>query len=713
MTSLNLFQKLKFLAVLLFCLSAVSVHAQQTPQQETAARQADEDETIRINTELIQTGVSVFDKQGRFVDKLKPEDFVLRVDGKQLPVSFFERVTSRNNPAQPVEGNNPVSTEANVAPSSGRGRIIIFYVDDTHLSFENHKRSRDMILRFIEREMEQDDSVAIISSSGKVGFLQQFTDNKIVLRAAVERIRYNKDTVAIDREEPRMTEYHALQIDRYDPEVTANFVAAYMAKWGVQNRESALMHVRSRARSVLQQAAIVSRNTYATLEQTLRKSTQFTGRKIVFFVSDGFFLDTSNTDSSTRLNRIADAASRANAVIYSFDAKGLDAEWSDGVKAGERWEQQDPLNKLADSTGGRFTRNTNDLNSGVTKALAEASVYYLLAWRPDPEKRGQDKLRRIEVSVRGRPDLSVRVQSGYLDNAQKPESDKKQATQPAATAADTQLQRAFTAIVPRRDLPTALSVNYINSLTEGPTTTIALRIKGEAVEFAPSADNHAAANIDLVGAIFNAQGKREDFFRKRLTVNANASSLESKDERSDLFYNYQARLKPGLYQIRIAARDAKSGLLGSATEWVEIPDLNKNRLALSSLLIGEKTTDARQQKVGLTVAIDSIGVTLSVDRSFARNSRLRYLLFIYNASTKAGNNLPDISIQTEVFRDKRSVLASPDSRVSVMGQDAARLPYAAEIPLETLTAGRYILQVTVTDRAAKTSAQQQVRFEIK
>jgi VWFA-related protein len=701
------FRKIALLVALLFCLTTASVYA----QQKTAAQQADEDETIRINTELIQTGVSVFDKQGRFVDNLKPEDFLLRVDGKELPVSFFERVTSRNSPALPVEGNNTVSN--NAAPSSGRGRVIIFYVDDMHLSFETHKRSRDMILRFIEKEMEQDDLVAIISSSGKVGFLQQFTDSKVVLRAAVDRIRYNKDTRRHDREDPPMSEYQALMIDRYDPILTNGFAAAYKAKWGVGTDESAVTHVRSRARSILQQAAIISRNTYDTLEQTLRKSAQLPGRKIVFFLSDGFFLDPSNTDSASHLNRIADAASRANAVIYSFDSKGLDAEWTDGVKAGERWEQQDPLNILAETTGGRFTRNTNDLNSGVTKALAEASVFYLLAWRPDTEKRDQNKLRRIEVSVRGRPELSVRVQRGYLDAVQKPDSDKKQATQTTATAADIQLQRGFTAIAPRRDLPTALSVSYLNSSTEGSMIAIALRIKGEAIEFAQSADNGTAANIALVGAIFNAQGKREDFFRKLLTVSGDASRLEGKSERSDLFYNYQARLRPGLYQVRIATRDEKSGLVGSATEWVEIPDLAKSGLGLSSLLIGEKSTDARQQKVGESYEVDSIGVALSVDRSFARNSRLRYLLFIYNASTKAGNGLPDISIRTEVFSGKRSVLASPDSRLSVTGQDLTRLPYAAEVPLLALPARRYLLKVTVTDRTAKTSAEQEVSFYVR
>ncbi|HEU4433344.1 MAG TPA: hypothetical protein VFR51_08090, partial [Pyrinomonadaceae bacterium] len=57
-------------------------------------RPAADDDVVRITTELVQTGVVVVDKQGKFVDGLKPEEFVLKVDGKQVTPSFFERVTS-------------------------------------------------------------------------------------------------------------------------------------------------------------------------------------------------------------------------------------------------------------------------------------------------------------------------------------------------------------------------------------------------------------------------------------------------------------------------------------------------------------------------------------------------------------------------------------------------------------------------------------------
>ena len=40
------------------------------------------DEVVRVNSELVQTDFMVFDKDGNFVDGLKSDQFVLKVEGK-------------------------------------------------------------------------------------------------------------------------------------------------------------------------------------------------------------------------------------------------------------------------------------------------------------------------------------------------------------------------------------------------------------------------------------------------------------------------------------------------------------------------------------------------------------------------------------------------------------------------------------------------------
>lgn len=730
-----------FLLLALLCCLAAAAFAQQqsgspSPAPEEPAQDVD-DEVIKVNTAIIQTGVAVFDKKGNFVPDLKLEDFELEVDGKPVAVSFFEANTGRRAPfATPARDARGAAATAAVTPvpasAAGRGRNVIFVVDDIHLGHESHQRVRKMILNFVENEMTADDTVAVVSSSGKIGFLQQFTNDRAALRAAVSRMRLGRNYSADDRTPPPMTEYEALLVDQYDPQVTDVFAGQDVAQGLGTDVSTAREMVRSRARIILSHAASISRATYSTLEQAVRNSARLPGRKLVFFISDGWLLDRRNTDATYRLRRITDAAARTNAVIYSIDPKGLEAGFPEGtsgspqvgfrVQSGERLERQDGLNYLADETGGRFMKNVNDLQPAFSKSLEEAAQYYLLAWRPVTENGGEEKWRKIDVKVRNRPDLKVRVHGGFLDRnpkaelaeGKKAEGRKTDAAQPAVPPAERELNAAATAALPARSLPVAVNVTYLDLPEQGTSVSVALQIQSDAVDFAAEAGGQQKANIDVLGLVYDADGKRQKYFRELLTVEAAAGASVKAEGRQPVYHTFQAKLPPGLYQVRVAARDAKSGRTGSAVQWVEIPDLAARRLATSSLILSERSADPKTIKVSTAADAASAATRIAVDRRVARNSHLRYLTFIYNASRgKAGTEQPDVTVQTRLMRAGAVVVNSPATRISVEGKDPDRLPYAAEISLDKLPAGSYELVVAIQDRIAKAESTQRVSFEIK
>lgn len=722
-------------------LPAPAARGRQEPKPaEDAAAQEDE-EPVRIDTELIQTGVMVFDKQGRFVEGLRPDDFELSVEGRPTPLSFFERVATAP-PSPSTSSPAPAgvrSTKGVPSPNVERGpagaRTIIFFADDRHLSFESRKRARDLIYHFIEKELTDEDTAAVVSSSGRVGFLQQFTDNRAVLREAASRLGDDKNREDGDRMIPPMTEIEALLIDRHDQQVTNEFAALIMAEGLAVSEEDAVLQARSRARNVLQRASTVARNTYQTLEQVVRKSAQMPGRKIVILISDGFLLDSFNTDSSDRLRRVTDAAARANAVVYTFDAKGLDAtppkNWTGAgfrVKSDERFMMQEPLAAIAEQTGGRLYKNRNDMRPDISKSLAEASRYYLLAWRPDPELRGKDKFRRIDVKVKGRPELTVRLQNGYLQEEPKDAKELAKAAKgeaknvkaggsaaaPPPDPVQEQLRAALNSVAPAAGLPTSLAVNYMEAEV-GAVLAASVRVEGSAVDFTRAA-GRVKAEVDVVGVVYDSKGKSEATFSRRLSLDAPESRFEG-GRTPNVYYNYQTKLAPGLHQMRVATRDVKTGRVGSAVQWVEVPDLSRRGLALSSLLVAEARPDAarRLTETGGEAKSDALlepaAAEISVDRRFERTSALRYLVFIYNASRDGAT--PDVTLETQVFRGDRAVLAAPPARVKAEGQDPARLAYAAEVPLEGLPPGRYSLRVTVNDRASKATAAERLTFVVK
>ncbi|MFN2577964.1 MAG: hypothetical protein ABR607_09785 [Pyrinomonadaceae bacterium] len=255
--------------------------------------------------------------------------------------------------------------------NENRGRTIVFFIDDLHLSPDSLARTRKTLSHFIDNEMNENDRVAIASTSGDIGFLQQFTDYKSVPAAAAGRLNYHPYRVRdmTDSLTP-MTEYMALAIERKDDPGVLEFYIdrclkeAYPLRY---RRETCDAQVKSRARLLLLQAASVILNTYASLESLMRWAALLPGRKLIFFISDGFLLDTGprNADPRDKLRQITDAALHVGAVVYTIDARGLFSGQLDATNnvpfdpqnrlesasLREGAASQDALNALAGDTG--------------------------------------------------------------------------------------------------------------------------------------------------------------------------------------------------------------------------------------------------------------------------------------------------------------------------------------------------------------------------
>lgn len=715
-------------ALLCVLLPVSGALAQQTSPTPTGQPE----DVLRINADLVQTDVMVFNKDGRFVDDLQREQFELRVDGKPLPIAFFDRVVagSASEEAQlaaargvtrPAEEKNPAAVGL-----LDRGRNVVFLIDDLHMAFDSLLRTQKTLLHFINDEMGQNDQVAIASTSGLTGFLGQLTDNKTVLRAAVERLKLRPQSIR-DVQRPPMSEFQALAIiARRDHDVLSVFTEQLIREG--TPAELAEEIVNTRAQQILQQSYAITRNTFYSLESLARTLSTAPGRKLVFFISDGFLLNSNESETYEKLSSITNMAARNSVVIYTMDARGLSVDPTFDASTestfdptgriargtmGEISASQEALRTLAADTGGRALLNTNALDAAITKTMKETATYYIIAWRPETEGQKSEKLRRIDVKIKGHADLTVQVKRGFLNP---PDEKSAKATTPVeakSSAAKTpaeQLRAAIGSFYPGGELPTTLALNYLDAPQAGAVLSISMQVPATALLYEPSEGKKYKSVLDVVGHVYNDQGKVGASFQESL--NLTAASLEvTQGLDGDINYTSNVKLTPGLYQVRVAARDAKSGHVGSATQWIEIPDLKSHRLTLSSLFVGEFKATDKTPASGSTNSI--LGTRPNLARRFPQTSSLRFLVYIYNAATGAAAPSADVAVQIQVLRDDQPVMTTALRKVTTAGlQDLARIPYAAEISLETLHTGRYVLQVTAIDRVAKTSAAQQFHFEI-
>lgn len=715
--------------------------ATSTPAQRPATTPAPADrpdDVVTTNIELVQTDVMVFDKSGRLVEGLSPDEFLLTVDGKPQPLSFFESIkTGSSQEAAQVrstaaEQNRTANTTLGGVTRSGR--VILFFVDDVHLSNASLIRTRKALNEFIDKRMHDGDQLAIVSTSGQIGFLQQLSDNDAVLREAIERLNYKRNpetyagrTVISEYQANQVAEHNDRALFNYLVSSTINEYQLVPPKGGDPRGLSSLAvnNVKNRIRQIEVNSRSAADNTLAVLLGLMRSSAPLPGRKLLFFVSDGFITDTRGSNAMSMLKRVTELASRVGIVVYTMEASGIyydpavDAStnsFPDGLGSGvaaRNWTAEsagmrEPLHILADDTGGRALLNSNSIPASLQEALDETSSYYLLAWRPNAEEQRSGKA-QLKVTLKNHPELRVRMRRNFYvpsntaeasDLPKSPPSRNSHAdsTSIAKTVPqpEAELLATLGSLYPQQALPASLAVGYVQTPDQGLLLKLSMQIERWAFSF-DSADEKK--EVDVIGAAIDDRGVIVSF-KQLLTVTANADAQRTG---LPIQWNQQLRVPAGLYQVRVALRERETGRAGGVQQWIEIPEITGDKLQMSSLFAGErKLTDGKSGGAPESLLVN-------VTRRFARSSALRYQTYLSNV---AGGQSAGVDIEALILQDGKTIVALPPAKAPTAALKDNALPYWSELSLEGLRPGYYQLQVTATDRVSKDIAVQRIHFVV-
>ncbi|MBK7599524.1 MAG: VWA domain-containing protein [Acidobacteria bacterium] len=185
--------------------------------------------------------------------------------------------------------------------------------------------AKKSLLKFIDQQIDADDQVALITTSGRLGLYEQFTTDREALRRAINRLSPQERSRASQFDTPRITPYQAERIDDNDPEALEIAVQEIVRDMNMQ-RPQAVNLAQSKARMLVAENVAVTTSTLSTIENMIRGLKQLPGRKIMVLVSDGFLLGSFRDGKHFDVRRITDSATKAGVVIYSLDARGLIAE---------------------------------------------------------------------------------------------------------------------------------------------------------------------------------------------------------------------------------------------------------------------------------------------------------------------------------------------------------------------------------------------------
>ena len=657
--------------------------------------------TFRSNTRLIVQTVTVKDRDGKPIEGLTAKDFVVTEDGEPQTVAFveYQRVDGSREPQPAASAASvpaaaaPEPSPAAAVPGAAQGldaryrdrRLVILYFDQTALPPGDLMRAFSAARRYIASEMQPQDLIAIMTfEGGGVRIRQEFTADRAKLNEIILRIIAGDD----------------LDGDGI-PDTTDDIGTAF----GQDDAEFSILNT-DRQLSALQTAVGMLR--------------PFPEQKSLVYFASGLRLN--GVDNQAQLRATINAAIRSNVAIFPVDARGLvataplgDASRPSpggvGMLTGRLAEtqmagfqrSQDTLYSLAKDTGGKALFDYNDLALGIAQAADAITSYYIIGYY-STHTALDGKFRRVRVALAGGRSAELTHRQGYF-------ADKEFAKYSAAER-ERQLEEAFMLENPITEITIAMEVNYFQLNRAEYFVPVAVKIPGSELALARRGGASRTV-IDFIGEVKDDYGVTIQNVRDKLDIRLNDQTAAELAKRP-IQYETGFTLLPGKYVLKILARDAETGRIGTFLTPFTIPNLNREeqRVPTSTVVLASQLVplgDALysvKPKVAAEAAnplvFDGLKLVPSVTRVFSRTRDLHVFMQAYQ---RAATTTQPLAAFVSFYRG--GVKAFETQVVAVTdGLDprSKAVPLRFTIPLERVEPGRYEVQVTVLDPGGSKAA---------
>jgi VWFA-related protein len=683
--------------VVIAMLLSASVGLAQQPQPQTQTPQA----TFRTTTRLIVQSVFVKDKDGKPIEGLTAKDFVITEDGQPQDIAFVEYqrlATSSDAPALAADPQAPVpltarpaTTAPTVAPATMTQissppsgdikyqdkRLLVMYFDGSSMGPADQIRAYSNALKFIDSQMTPSDLIAIMSfQNGAVSVKNDFTADKEKLREVIGILIYGDD-----QNNDGIPDH---------PEGTA--FGQNDAEFNIFNTDRQL----------------------AALQTAVNMLKGLPEQKTLLYFASGLRLN--GTDNQAQLRATVNAAIRANVTLNPIDARGLVAMppmgdatqrspggvgmFTGGLAMAQMnnfQRSQDTLYALAKDTGGKAMFDYNDLSLGIVQASQAVTSYYIIGYY-STHLATDGKYRRVRVSLNGTLSASADLtfRQGYY-------GDKSFGTFSAADK-ERQLEDAMMLDNPVTEITIALEVNYFQLNSAEYFVPVAVKIPGSELALAKRR-GALRTLIDFIGEVKDDNGYTIQNIRDKLDVKLSDDTAAQLATRP-IQYETGFTLLPGKYVIKLLARDAETGRIGTYQTAFAVPNLMREtkRLPISSVVLSS-------QRVAMTDALLTIqkgaeqttnplvynGQKLfpSVTRVFSKSRDMYVFLQAYQRG--ATTTQPLVAFVTFLKGDVKVLETDPLAVVDGMNPRSKAVPLRFSIPLDTLEVGRYDCLVTVLE----------------
>lgn len=637
--------------------SLVSVTARASARQ-AAQQPAQQPPVFRAGVELLSVDVTVVDGEGRQVTDLRPQDFIVEVDGNARSIISAEYIKLVDD-APIIVGARRTAAPVSVSPDEGyfstntralsRGRLIVLIVDQGNIRSGHGREVMRSAVKFVDG-LSPDDRVALIGIPGP-GTYVDFTTNHERIRegllATVGHAQPFQGRFHISLSEAFATAEHSdafLRAQVILRECGGPMTAAQAIQCEIEvEQECAQMvsHQRNQTQSSLRGMTAV-----------LQSLAAFEGPKSVIVISEGLVLENNTADADLVASVAADARASLDVMLLDIPSVDVTERQRPTTPREDRDMQVAGLEMIAAMSRGALHRIVASGDQAFVRIMRSMAGHYLLG----VESRASDrdgKRHRIQVKS-NRRGVTMYSRRGFLAP-----------TSPAATSPADAVTRALRAPLTMNDVRMRVATW---TYKEPGGSRVRLLIAAE-VERASEQPLEYTTGIVL----FNRDGKS-------IASTVEARKLSTSDANSGVaVYAGSLLLDPGTYLLRLAVADSE-GRMGSVERKLEAWQMNRDRMTLGDLLVGEAPTAGQ---MNLVPAIEPI----------VSNGRLAALMEIYAPNAPL---LQDVKATFEVLPAENAKPVATGEMAIVAGPAADVRTIHGLVNTAALPPGRYFARTTIT-----------------
>jgi hypothetical protein len=192
------------------------------------------------------------------------------------------------------------------------------------------------------------------------------------------------------------------------------------------------------------------------------------------------------------------------------------------------------------------------------------------------------------------------------------------------------------------------------------------------------------------------------------------ASLFQREMKQASIYQKTVPLRPGLYRLDLVLKDVQSGNVGVVNTRLAVPKFDEDTIQASTLILADQIERLPATQVGGSgqFVLGAMKVRPRLNQEFTTSDKMGIYLQIYNLKIDEKLHKSNAVVEYVVKRGNDSMFNLKETTTDLK-QTGDQITIERLLPLDTLSPGKYSIEIKATDQVTNQTISRSSEFTVK